>query len=174
MEFVKKFAVMWVLPAFLLACNPDDEVAPIIPNTGSSDHFEASLELSMISGSPVAYQPRLLVEVQYAGTGTSNQMSNITMEASHVEDLTEPTGVYQISQGQFILRDPQGNEHFGSYTGRGERNTIDSGQTWNLQIEGGSGTFESAWGSLTVFVSNRQGSLEASINGLVGARGQKL
>ena len=175
MCILKKAAWLFLAGLVMFACDDDDPI-------GGGDckkpmegiEFEADLELQRVSGSPVQYEPVLLLEVLYVGSGTSNIMQEVTLEASHAESPMTDREEFRIGEGQFSLIGKDGNQIYGSYTGYGfqDQRTIEA--TWHFKIEGGDGEFNQARGNLTLKISeyNRIGldsnePLVAKVTGII-------
>jgi len=172
MTILKSLGFFLLITTVFFACGEDDGfVGPT--NSGNqvtSESFEANITLQKLSGSPVAYEPILLLNVQYEGQGTSNLMSNITIESSHIEEVFEDQSDFRIEQGQFELRSENGDMIYGSYQGHGLKNPSRAQLEWSLQIEGGTGRFSTASGTLLLSADDHNptdNTMQAKISGKI-------
>lgn len=172
MTILKKLSYLFLTTAFIFACE-DTEVTPPPPppcdNCPASQPFEAILDLQKISEFPIQYEPVILLDVSYQGTGTSNMGTRVSLEATHIQGIPDKTGNFKIEKGEFLLRDEDGDEMFGSHTGHGSQSFATFQFNWFFRIRGGTGKFSGAQGNMTMLVTNpNQGSgnsIEAIITG---------
>jgi len=161
MNNLKNLNCMLLAAAILLACE-DTPITPIVPGTNDkgtiSRHFEAVLDLQRNSGFALDQLPNLLQQVSYQGQGTSNMMSNVTMQATHFEEFVTAfeDGNFMVQDGEFQL---QGDEDgiFGSYRGHGSRSSTNFQLTLSFRISGGTGQFLMAKGDLKVTIIDPNG-----------------
>lgn len=180
MKILKKMLKLVSIAAMIIACE-DTKVEPIgtgnqNPVISNAPHYlEANLEVEKVSGFPID-QPPVNLSVSYRGNGTSNLMSRVALEASHTEEFATvfEDGDFLVKDGQFVIRSEDGDQIFGTYNGYGSHTLTNFYVSWSLQIQGGTGSFIGARGSLSVrftpssrTTSSSQGPWHAEISGTI-------
>ncbi len=174
MTILKKMSCLFLTTAMFFACEDDGPIitGPVGPGGNTTTQFfEGTLDLQKISGSPVQYEPVLMLNVRYQGSGTSNMMSHLSLEATHLEEIIPNGNDFNVVQGEFRLMEDAGEEIYGTYRGHGSSGLVSSQLNWTLQIEGGTGRFASAQGNLNLVVPDPDYSgnfMQARISGNIG------
>ena len=148
------FIAMIAITAIMAACDNDaSEVKPITPlfssNNSGNLFGDAVLEGQGIgkaqsSGSSVGFS--------YSGQGSSNMIDNFRIEVSSFGSY-ESTDEFKLTGGNFDII--SGNDRlYGSITGSGHSNGPHFTSTSLWEIQGGTGEFEEAWGTLKAEVSS--------------------
>jgi len=173
MTFLKKFSYLFLASVLLFACEPTPPPQPDCTNCPTVN-FSGHLELQMLSTHPVEYEPVLQLSVSYEGSGTSNMMPQFSLNTSHVEEVPDNQTEFKIQEGSFELQGDGDDRIFGFYSGQGYQIPGNSNVTWYFSIEGGSGKFLDASGTMSVSISDKNKSrwnpeqpLQAQITGVV-------
>jgi len=149
----KKLSSLLLASIVFFSCEDSIEPMPAGPgnpvNNTSKYSFEASGVFDLITRIPIEYNPSVILQVTYKGTGTSNMLSSVSIEASHVQPASSTST--HLESGEFQISGDEGSI-YGSYTGYNLESSSTNSASWSLTVQGGTGKFNSARGNLLVNV----------------------
>lgn len=141
-----------------MACESEDPVNPTQPTVnpgqppGPQQYFATVSWVNSGGTHEGPSQAIPLVERQFRGSGTSNLLSDVTMESAHTE-IYRGFDSFDIENGQITLIGEYGDRIYGIYSGSGSRTYGHAELNHTCTVQGGTGIFSKATGSLTIEVT---------------------
>lgn len=150
----------------LVACN-EEHIETTANKRGQEFSAKATFSKSGGSVLSIDYEHTTL-GFDVSGTGYSVMLNDFTVESSHQEIYSSNMQLYKIENGAFVLRNVNGEELFGHYSGDGSNVNGWTSVNESWIIMGGTGKYLNATGALSVTMSGDQTApLSARMSGSV-------